>query len=606
MRAVEIKRASDYGGSVIRRAALVAVLLLAPVFGRTLDLAGFWDFRYDPENRGEAAAWQTASTAQGWAKIQVPGSYSQALRNNVLYQGKAWYRTTFDAELQPGERAVLRFDGVAIRAKVWVNGKLAGEHLFPYTGFSFDVTDLIKPGANNLALMADNQLLKDAIPDTSCTGWWNYGGINRGVFVDVVPEVYLSSVHATTRKMSDGTSEFVINAIAVNRGRVPTDAFLNAILTDPAGGEAWNYSTMQHLAIGETWVEARGTLRRAVAWSPATPALYKLILTMKAGAPVSEKAARVGFRQIEVKGSQILLNGAPVFFKGVNYHEMYPGAGMTLSREQVRKDLADIKAMGANFVRLAHYPHDQQVYDLADEMGLMLWSEIPAWQTRAETLGSDAVWQQYGAPQLREMIEQRRGHASVVVWSVGNEFPSDREPVKRYVERAIALVREIDPTRLVTFASDRRERDISFGTVDFIAINEYFGWYYGAIPDLAANLDKLHQKWPAKPIVVGEFGAEGILGWTSAAPADTGMDYSEDHQIKLVGTHLGYILDPARRSFMAGALLWVYADFPNPSAFQRSTAHPPIAAYMNCKGLVTDDRRHKRVWQTVHDAFGEK
>ena len=227
---------------------------------------------------------------------------------------------------------------------------------------------------------------------------------------------------------------------------------------------------------------------------------------------------------------------------------MYPGAGMTLSREQVRKDLADIKALGANFVRLAHYSDAEQAYELADEMGLMLWSEIPAWQSRPETLGSDEVWNSYGAPQLREMIAQRRAHPSVVVWSVGNEFASDKEPVRQYVARATALVREIDPSRLVTFASDRRERDISFGTVDFIAINEYFGWYYGAIPDLAANLDTLHRRWPDKPIVVSEFGAEGILGWKNPAPADRGMDYSEDYQLKLVGTHLGYILDPRARA----------------------------------------------------------
>jgi beta-glucuronidase len=196
-------------------------------------------------------------------------------------------------------------------------------------------------------------------------------------------------------------------------------------------------------------------------------------------------------------------------------------------------------------------------------------------------------------------------HPSVVVWSVGNEFASDREPVAKYVARATAFVREMDPTRLVTFASDRREKDISFDSVDFIAINEYFGWYYGAIPDLAANLDKVHEKWPGKPIVVSEFGSESIPGWKNAAPEDSGMDYSEDYHMKLVGTHLGYIFDPARSGYMSGALLWVYADFPNPSAFLRSPAHPPVAAYMNLKGLVTDDRRHKRVWAVVQRAFGK-
>jgi beta-glucuronidase len=188
---------------------------------------------------------------------------------------------------------------------------------------------------------------------------------------------------------------------------------------------------------------------------------------------------------------------------------------------------------------------------------------------------------------------------------VGNEFPSDREPVAKYVARATALVRELDPTRLVTFASDRREKDIAFDSVDFIAINEYFGWYYGAIPDFAGVLDKVHEKWPGKPIVVSEFGSESIVGWKNAALKDSGMDYSEDYHMKLVGTHLGYIFDPARSGYMSGALLWVYADFPNPSAFQRLPAHPPVAAYMNLKGLVTDDRRHKRVWAVVQRAFGK-
>ena len=585
----------------MNRRLCIGLLLTVAGFARSVDLAGFWDFRYDPEGRGEAEGWHSAG-APAWTTIQVPGSYNQALRNDVLYQGKAWYRTFFQAEIGQGERALLRFAAVAIRSKVWVNGKLAGEHLFPYTGFTLDVTELVKPGRNVLAVMADNQLLKDAIPDLACTGWWNYGGINRGVWLDIVPAVYARDLTVTT-KMAPGGWTIAMTAELVNRG-AESNVTLQAELEDVAGRLLWKHTESRRLAAGEARVAppVSGALP-AYPWSPEHPALYRLRIAVTANGDTYERKVAVGFRQIEVKGTQILLNGRPVFFKGVNYHEMYPGAGMTLSREQVRRDLTDMKAMGCNFVRLAHYPHDEQVYELADEMGLMLWSEIPAWQTRAETLGSDGVWTTYGAPQLREMIAQRRTHPSVVVWSVGNEFPSDREPVAQYVARSTALVREIDPTRLVTFASDRRERDIAFDSADFIAINEYFGWYYGAIPDLAPNLDRIHEKWPGKPIVVSEFGAEGILGWKNPAPPDTGMDYSEDHQVKLVGSHLGYILDPSRRGYMAGALLWVYADFPNPSAFQRSAAHPPIAAYMNCKGLVTDDRRHKRVWETVREAF---
>jgi beta-glucuronidase len=576
--------------------------------GRTVDLGGVWDFRYDVDARGEAGAWYSSEAGPAWTKIQVPGSFDQALRNNVLYQGKAWYRTSFEVAPALGERVLLRFDGVAIRGKVWVNGTPAGEHLFPYTGFTLDVTALVRTGSNRLVVEADNQLLKDAIPDTSCTGWWNYGGINRGVWLETVPEVWATNLAATTKRNAAGGWDLGVGATVRNAaaaGRGPGTAMLSAVLTDAGGRAVWTGEWTEALAPGATNTTGGGAVRNVEAWSPERPALYRLKLTVRAGGATFETTAPVGFRQIEVKGTKILLNGEPVFFKGVSYHEMYPGAGMTLSREQVRRDLLDMKAMGANFVRLAHYSHDRQVYELADELGLMVWSEIPAWQTRAETLGSDAVWNTYGAPQLREMIEQRRMHPSVVVWSVGNEFPSDREPVAKYVARATAWVRELDETRLVTFASDRREKDIAFDAVDFIAINEYFGWYYGAIGDFAGILDKVHEKWPGKPIVVSEFGSESIVGWKNAALKDSGMDYSEDYHMKLVGTHLGYIFDPARSGYMSGALLWVYADFPNPSAFQRSPAHPPVAAYMNLKGLVTDDRRHKRVWAVVQRAFGK-
>ena len=583
------------------RVLLAALALAACAGAATRSLAGFWDFRYDPDDKGEAAGWSASETPAGWSRIQIPGSYDQGLRNNVLYQGKAWHRTWFEAAPGRGERALLRFDGAAIRTRVWVNGKLAGEHLFPYTGFTFDVTPLLRPGRNLLVVLTDNQLLKDAIPDTSCTGWWNYGGINRGVWLDMVPEVHLKDFSVTTRMTSDAW-EFRLGATAVNAGP-PAQAMVTATLADALGQTVWDARWPAILSAGDTRIAQGGSVRDVAPWSPESPTLYTLTVTLTAGSSTEQQSVSTGFRQIEVQGSRILLNGRPVVFKGVNYHEMYPGAGMTLTREQVRRDLLDMKAMGSNFVRLAHYPHDRQTYELADELGLMVWSEIPAWQTRPEALGSDAVWQTYGAPQIAEMIAQRRMYPSVVVWSVGNEFPSDRELVERYVARATALVRELDPTRLVTFASDRRERDLAFAHVDFIAINEYFGWYYGAVQDLAANLDLIHRKWPDKPVVVSEFGAEGVPGWTNPAPADRGMDYSEDYQIKLIATHLGYVLDPARSGYMAGALLWVYADFPNPSAFQRQAAHPPIAAYMNLKGLVTDDRRHKRVWDVVWNAF---
>ena len=209
-----------------------------------------WDFRYDPNDTGETAHWQENVTPTGWSKIQVPGSYDQALRNNVLYQGKAWHRTTFNLELKSGERALLRFDGVAIRSKVWVNGSLAGKHLFPYTGFEFDVTSLLKRGINRLVVLADNQLLQDAIPDLKCTGWWNYGGINRGVRLEIVPEIYAAGLRGSARMTASGW-DFQVNANLINKGTAPADTQIQMSLVDRDGHTVWSYTGAKNLTAGE-------------------------------------------------------------------------------------------------------------------------------------------------------------------------------------------------------------------------------------------------------------------------------------------------------------------------------------------------------------------
>ena len=468
------------------------------------------------------------------------------MRNNVLYQGKAWHRTTFELAKNPAERVFLRFGGVAIRAKVWVNKQLVGQHLFPYTGFELDITDAAQNGTNTLVVLADNELLDEAIPDKKCTGWWNYGGINRAVQLETRPAVYTEDVTVTTRQ-AGGAWAVDLAMVTRNFGGA-ANGKLTAAIQDARGRTVWSGEASKTFSPGATETRLSAALKAGQPWSPETPVLYTLKVTT--GAHV--KTVRFGLREIAVRGTQIVLNGKPVFLRGVNYHEMYPGAGMTLSRDQVRRDLLDMKALGCNMVRLAHYTHDHQAYELADELGLLVWSEIPAWQTRADVLASDAVWEAYGAPQLREMVEQYRNHSSVVIWSVGNEFPSEQAGVARYVARGCDLVRKLDPTRLVTFASDRRERDVSFDAVDFIAVNEYFGWYYGNVHDLGPNLDLLHKKWPGKPIVVSEFGSDSIYGWKNPTPPDAGMDYSEDYQVKLLTTHLRDIYDDRRAAFMSG------------------------------------------------------
>jgi beta-glucuronidase len=546
-------------------------------------LSGDWEARLDP--------------AAEWAPFKVPGCINYLTPEALRYQGQAWYRTRFT--IPRGWSAegplYLRFLGVAIRAKVWVNDTLVGEHLFPHTAFEVEITRAaIRNGPNALVVMADNALEDMAIPDKKCLGWWNYGGIHREVYLEHRPGLYLEDPIVVT-KMSGDRWTLGLTLRVRNHGE-GAPAAVGVRLLDRRGRTVWNTRIDRRFPSGLSEMNVGAEIRGALAWSPEHPSLYSLRLET----PHDRKQVRIGFRQIEVRGTEIHLNGRPILVKGISRHEMYPGVGFVVPADQTRRDLEDIKAIGCNFLRTTHYTPHPRVVDLADEIGLLVWVEIPAWQSKAETLASAEVWARYGEPQLREMVEQYRTHASVVVWSVGNEFPSDKPEVVPYVAKACRFVRGLDPTRLVTFASDRHDRDLSFEHVDFMAINEYFGWYERSMFDVGAMLDLLHARWPRLPILVSEFGAGSVIGRRNPNPTDSMQDYSEDYHLKMMRVHLDQIYAPERRSFVAGSVIWLYNDFPLERVY---AVQPPIPNDVNNKGLVTEERVRKSVYGYVKERF---
>ncbi len=570
----------------------------------TADLSGEWDFRFDPDDSGEKLGWYRDRKAAGWDHIPVPLSYNQAFPDHADYHGKAWHRTAFRLPApDSGGRTLLRFLGVAIRCKVWLNGQRVGRHLFPFTNFTLDVTHAVRPHElNYLVVMADNKLLKRAIPDVKCTGWWNTGGINREVYLERKPDAYLEDPVIVTRMEGGGRWKLSVrthvrNTAAGQSGR------LRLSVRNSAGRVLWTSQASTRLARGASRHEFSKTFSDVAAWTPDDPSLYSVQVEMiPEHGPRDEKTTRFGFRQIETRGTEFYLNGEPIKTRGVNRHEFYPGDGMTVPAFQTRQDFEDIKSLGCNFVRLTHYQQHPRVYDLCDELGILLWSEIPAWHTAPETLGDPEVWKTYGAPQLQEMIEQNRNHPSVIIWSVGNEFHSELPAVAGYVRKASSFVRRLDPTRLVSFASDKRAEDISFGGVDFIALNEYYGWYYGKFDEVGPMLDEVHAKWPGKPILITEFGAGAAPGLRNPQANDQSRDYSEDFQVRLLTSHLHQMLDPKRRSFMVGETIWVYNDFACPD---RGMHPKPPAAYdrVNVKGLVSRKRIRKLSYDAVQKIY---
>jgi beta-galactosidase/beta-glucuronidase len=576
-----------------------------------VDLSGRWDFRFDPSGQGEKDAWFMPDAGGTWMKASVPGSFNFEFARDpnhpdpgdasLFYAGKVWYRTQFTGP-RTREDVFLHFSGTVLRQKVWLNGRFVGSSVLPWLDVAYDVSQDVNRGAGNtLVVEVDNSILPDAIPDAKWRGWWNDGGLIWPVYIESRPGARAQSSVATT--MEPGGKWRLSVRTEVHEDR-PMRATVLLTLTDDAGRAVWREAETAPASNADVEIHSEVSLAGIRPWSPQHPELYRL--TVRTTAPGQEPDVtwfRVGFRQIQVDGSRILLNGRPILLRGVNRHEFAPGVGQSVTREQNLRDMEDIKSLGANFVRLTHYSQSQDVYDDCDRLGLLAWTEIPAWQSAAETLASPEVWKQYAAPLLKETIEQHRNHPSVIVWSVANEIPSQEPKVAAYVENAIDYVHRLDPTRLATFASDKRVRDISMGNEDLISVNEYYGWYYGSVDDVGPMLDSMHAKYPHRPIFVSEYGAESVARWNPPDSRAGGKDYSYAHQAQFLAAQLRQIYAPSRRAYVAGGAIWAYNDFPDPHRDGRD--QPDSARFRNSKGLVTMWRVPKPAYFVVKSFFHE-
>lgn len=574
-----------------------------------IDLSGRWDFRFDPAGQGEKDGWFAPDADGKWMKAAVPGSFNfefarhpnhpQPSDTNLFYKGKAWYRTRFFCPRTPQD-LFLHFSGTVLRQKVWINGRFAGASVLPWLDVSYDVSrDLERGAENTLVVEVDNSILPDAIPDTKWHGWWDDGGLIWPVYLEQRPAVRAQSLAAT--KMEHGGKWRLHVHTSVHEDS-PTKASVALALADHAGKIVWRETKAVSASESKVNLDSEAVLSGIQPWSPRHPALYRL--TVRTTAPGEKPDViwfDVGFRQIQTQGSRILLNGKPVVLRGVNRHEFAPGVGQAVSPAQNLRDLQDIKSLGANFVRLTHYSQSQDVYDDCDRLGLMVWTEIPAWQSSAAALTSPAVWKHYAAPQLRQMILQHRNHPSVIIWSVANEIPSQEQDVAGYVEKAVDYVHKLDPTRLATFASDKRSHDVSMGNEDIISVNEYYGWYYGSVDEVGPMLDRMHAKYPERPILVSEYGAGSVADWDRRDAVPGGKDFSYAHQAQFLGAHLKQIYAPSRRAYVAGGAIWVYNDFPDPHRYGGD--QPADAKFRNCKGLVTMWRVPKPAYVVVKNFF---
>jgi beta-glucuronidase len=554
---------------LLRAKRAEAGTLLCPGREPTMTLDGEWHAGPDIYDNGIRARWYREAGGEfdrrapcdyefeAWDEMTVPSCWNCEEERYSLYEGSFWYFRTFPTpQAGPGDRTIIRLGAANYASMVFVNGIHVASHEGGYTPFCADITETLKiPGeeTNRLLVWVSNARRRDAVP-SDFTDWFNYGGIFRAVGLYVVPEIRIDDW-----------------SLALD---VDTEDSLRIVLSMSHPGVRNLHLSVEGLVEAELETDAEGRIdaripARPALWSPDCPRLYELRIS--AGSDCIRD--QIGFRRIGVEGTRILLNGAPVFLRGVTAHEESVATGRALTEAEILSTLVLAKEMNCNFMRLAHYPHSETVSRLADRLGILLWEEIPVyWSLEFD----NPATLENASNQLLELIKRDRNRASVIVWAVGNENP-DTDERFHFMKSLIATARGRDPTRLVSAAclvdlEHFTVTDRLVAEVDILGINEYFGWYYYGYDRLARLLDRDY----GKPVVVSEFGAEAVAGLHGSADEL----WTEEYQEEVYRNQFDVILGAEK---VAGIAPWLLYDFKTP---RRLNARQKM---YNLKGLA--DRR---------------
>jgi beta-glucuronidase len=587
------------------RALLAAVLLagicvhaqsgpptaIGNVGGRTtISLDGTWNTIIDPYETGlgsrfyENAKPKTKSDLIEYdfehsPKLHVPGDWNTQRESLLFYEGPIWYQRNFSYHKRSGVRTFLYFGAANYFARIWVNGKKLGEHVGGFTPFGFDATDQVNDGDNSIVVEVDNTRHAEGVPALK-TDFWNYGGLTRGVrLVEVPADLIQDYLIQLAKGKADIVEGWVQLTGAGDSGQVsieiPEIHLKQSTQLDASGRAVFRFPARLEL------------------WSPDHPKLYHVVIS-GGGDSVRDE---IGFRTIETRGSQILLNGKPIFLRGISMHEEAPfRSGKAFSEEDDRTLLTWAKELGCNFIRMAHYPYNEEMARLADQMGLLVWEEIPVYW--------DIQWQnpatlENAKSQLREIISRDRNRAAIALWSMSNETPISPERTE-FLKSLASYARQLDPTRLITSAMNHTDRsgpdtrilnDPLGESLDVLGVNEYMGWYESKVEDTD------HTQWKfayEKPVIVSEFGAGALYN----LHGDAQTRFTEEYQANVFDHQLAMW---QRVPQLAGMSPWLLMDFRSPRR-----PLPGIQDYFNRKGLISDQGQRKQAFYVLQKFYKEK
>ena len=509
--------------------------------------------------------------------INLPGAWNAAAPELRYYDGLVWFQRKFDARIEPGKRAFLRFEAVNYRAYVYLNGKEVGRHEGGFTPFVLEVTDALRASGNRLVVGVDSTHDAQSIP-TFITDWDLYGGITRPVSLVTTAATFIDDATLTLRP--DGRIAGEVRLQGPQAANQKVEVAIGGLATTRATTDANGRASID--------LPAPKGLEK---WTPEKPTLYDV----RFNAAGDQLRERMGFRTIAVQGNQILLNGKPLVLRGISLHEeeFGPSPARNMTQQASRALLHEIKhGLNGNYVRLSHYPHSETTVRLADEMGLLVWSEIPVYWT--VDWDNPAVLHKALAMQA-ETIYRDRNRASVILWSVGNETPVS--PSRTRFHGAMAdNVRALDPSRLVSAAllverkGDVLEiQDPLIDKLDVLAVNVYAGWYG---PDTLDDIARLRWNVPAdRPLILSEFGADALAGHRGQ-----GMKkFTEEYQAEYYRRTLAMA---DRIPTLRGLSPWILKDFRSPRR-----EHPVFQNGWNRKGILSETGVRKQAFEVLADYY---
>jgi len=546
----------------------------------TIDLSGQWEFTFlgdlDPESvQPEQIVFD--------GTMSVPGCFDVA-KPYALKRGLTAYRRLIT--LHDARRHRLVFDSVNFWCRVYIGDRQIGEHSGGYSRFAMDIVE--EPaGEAELVVLVDNRFDAERNPlHYEEYDWYQYGGITRAVRLHVLPDIRIDAVRATTVAIDPPAIQVEIDVACDSSVKM-------ASLSVAFDGQVVVAKTIE--PSDSQTLAYQFTVEDASLWSLQNPALYELCVTL-GDDTVSQ---RVGVRQVRANGKEILINDEPIRLLGVCWHEAHPKFGCAIPTELMEADLQQIHGMGCNFIRGTHYPFDERLLERCDELGICVMSESVGWNNEPEHL-MDPAFLYYQKQQIGEMIAAAHNHPCVVIWGLLNEGPSNHVDTRPVYKELMQHIRQLDPSRPVTYASNRVfESDRCLNLVDIVSINTYPGWYVGELDEIPAELDRVVERLEAdgvaeKPLLISEIGAGALMGW------DDGLNqrWTESYQAELLKTAITHLFET--RGDVAGLAIWQFSDCRTTTHIETTLKRP--RGYNN-KGIVDEYRNPKLAYKMVRSLY---